>query len=157
MQSRAQRVWEQEGQRVLALLFLVHYGNIGKIGTLFLSCATTVMCCRYWHVLLLGKYILFLEFKYIYISKMHLSGILMDWDFFHQSLLSGNTRGTAGSPRFYWQTAGAPYSRLQAENQANHWRGGEAGKEECLWKTGLSEIAASMVGKMHSTDQDLKC
>lgn len=81
----------------------------------------------------------------IWWSKVHLSGFLMGtfFFFFHQSLLSGNARGTTGTFRFYWQTAGAPYSRLQAENKADHRRSGEAGKEEWLQKKWLSRTATS--------------
>lgn len=64
---------------------------------------------------------------------MHLLGFLT-CPSCHQSLLSGNARGATGTFRFYWQTAGAPYSRLQAENKTDHRRSGEAGKEEWLLK-----------------------
>lgn len=53
MQSKMQRVWEQEGH-VLMVLILVNYGSIGK-RTFFLSCAMTVSCVADIDVLLLGR------------------------------------------------------------------------------------------------------
>lgn len=157
MQSRIQHVWEWEGH-VLVFFTSSELWKYWEKNLFFVLCHVYVIYCRYWHILFLGRRIFLVSGIQIIFVDQKCMYLAFWWTLlFHQSLLSGNARGTTGTFRFYWQTAGAPYSRLQAENKTDHRRSWEAGKEEWLQKKRLSETATSVVGKMQSVDKSLKC